>query len=77
MASHSFELFADYHQFYLQDEGAAGDLSDAWTDAAVAQLLAVAPGVVDVGTVRDTTVPVARGERFDGPSQGASHVTDR
>ena len=28
-----FDLFADYHQFYLQDEAAEGDLSDSWTRA--------------------------------------------
>ena len=58
MAQRSFELFADYYQFYLQDERAPGDLGDAWTDAAVDQLLAVKPGVIGVGTVRNTGVPV-------------------
>lgn len=58
MALQSFELFADYYQFYLQDERASGDLSDAWSDAAVARLLAVAPGAIGVGTVRNTGVPV-------------------
>ena len=58
MAKHSFELFADYFQFYLADEKWHGDLSDAWTDDAVAQLLAVAHGVVGVGTARNMDVPV-------------------
>lgn len=53
-----FELFADYHQFYLQDEDADGDLSDSWTGQASADLLAVAPGTIGVGTVRDMDVPV-------------------
>jgi hypothetical protein len=55
---YSFNLFADYFQFYLQDEATAGDLSDSWTDEAVARLLAVAPGTVGVGTVRNMEVPV-------------------
>jgi hypothetical protein len=55
---HSFKIFADYFQFYLQDEAADGNLSDAWPDEAVARLLAVAPGTVGVGTVRNMEVPV-------------------
>src|SRR4051794_28587591 len=58
MGSLTLQLFADYHQFYLQDEQATGDLSDAWTDEAVNHLLALAPGVIGVGTVRSTDVPV-------------------
>ena len=53
-----FELFADYHQFYLQDEEADGDLSESWTEQAVETLLALAPGTIGVGTVRNMTVPV-------------------
>ena len=54
----TFNLFADYFQFYLQDEAVDGDLSDSWTDEAVTRLLAVAPGTVGVGTVRNMEVPV-------------------
>ncbi len=54
-----FTLFADYFQFYLQDESAYGDLSDAWSEEAVARLLAVAPGVVGIGTARNMDVPVS------------------
>lgn len=53
-----YNLFADYFQFYLQDESANGDLSDAWTPEAVDRLLAVAAGTIGVGTARNTTVPV-------------------
>ncbi|MCR6478843.1 hypothetical protein NU688_21980 [Variovorax sp. ZS18.2.2] len=53
-----FNLFADYFQFYIQDEAADGDLSDAWSDEAVDQLFAVGPGVVGIGTVRNMDVPV-------------------
>jgi hypothetical protein len=62
-----YRLFADYYQFYLQDESAAGDLSDSWTDEAVARLLAVAPGTVGVGTVRDAEVPVVVEVREEEP----------
>jgi hypothetical protein len=53
-----FELFADYFQFYLQDESADGNLGDSWTQEAVDRLIAVAPGTVGVGTARNMMVPV-------------------
>jgi hypothetical protein len=53
-----YELFADYFQFYIQDETADGNLCDSWSHEAVDRMLAVAPGTVGVGTVRNTTVPV-------------------
>jgi hypothetical protein len=53
-----YKLFADYHQFYVQDEGVEGNLGDSWTPEAVARDLAVAPGTVGIGTVRNATVPV-------------------
>ena len=55
-----YQIFADYHQFYLQDDNISfGDLSQAWTDEATDRLLAVAPHVIGVGTVRNMTVPVS------------------
>jgi len=59
MRRFEYNLFADYFQFYLQDESAEGDLRDSWTEEAVARLLALAPGAVGVGTVRNVNVPVA------------------
>jgi hypothetical protein len=53
-----FQLFADYFQFCLQDESAEGNLGGSWTDEAVARLLALAPGTIGVGTVRNMDVPV-------------------
>ncbi|SRR6266496_5556446 len=53
-----FELFADYFQFYLQDENTKGDLSESWNEEAVDRLLAIAPGTIGVGTVRNMNVPV-------------------
>jgi len=54
----AYSLSADYFQFYIQDETAEGDLSEAWTEDAVNRLLAVAPGTVGIGTVRNMDVPV-------------------
>jgi hypothetical protein len=58
MSRYQLTLFADYHQFYIQDENVDGNLSDAWTDEAVERLLAVAPGTVRIGTVRNVDLPV-------------------
>lgn len=55
---HHFDVFADYHQFYIQDEPVEGNLGDSWTPEATERLLALAPGTVGVGTVRNMTVPV-------------------
>jgi len=59
MSRYELTLFADSHQFYIQDETVDGNLSDAWTDDAMERLLAVAPGTVGIGTVRNVGVPVA------------------
>src|SRR5438045_4029156 len=57
--TYKYEIFADYHQFYLQDDDQSfGDLSQAWTEEATERLLAVAPHVIGVGTVRNMNVPV-------------------
>ena len=53
-----YKLFADYHQFYMQDESVEGNLSDSWTPEATARDLAVAPGAIGIGTIRNATVPV-------------------
>jgi hypothetical protein len=58
MSSYRYTLFADYFQFYLQDEKVDGNLSDAWTEQAVQDLLAIAPGTIGVGAVRNMDVPV-------------------
>lgn len=58
MQRFEYRLFADYFQFYLQDDTAEGDLSNSWTKEAVDRLLAVAPGTIGVGTVRNMNVPV-------------------
>lgn len=53
----NLELFADYHQIYLQDQGTEADPSAVWTDEAVEGLLGLAQGLVAVGTYRNMTVP--------------------
>ena len=59
MPSFELLLFADYFQFYVQDDGAEGDLSEAWTEEAVDRLLAVAPGTLGIGTAQTCSfVPV-------------------
>jgi hypothetical protein len=58
MKSFNLSLFADYFQFYIQDEAATGDLSQAWNEEATDRLLALAPGTVGIGTVRNMDVPV-------------------
>ena len=55
-----YKIFADYHQFYLQDdEQSFGDLSETWSEEATDRLLAVAPHIIGVGTVRNMSVPVS------------------
>ena len=59
MARTELTIFADYHQFYIQDDDDRfGDLSEAWTEEAVSRLLAVSDHVVGIGTVRNSDVAV-------------------
>lgn len=51
-------IFADYSQFYLQDKRSEADLAEIWDERTVADLIAVGPGVVAVGTARNYHVPV-------------------
>lgn len=59
MAKTELTIFADYHQFYIQDDDDRyGDLSEAWTDEATKKLLAVSDRVVGIGTLRNSDVAV-------------------
>lgn len=60
MSEYSVNVFADYFQFYLQDESASGELEEGdWRiPGAVDRLLALGPGTICVGTARNMTVPV-------------------
>lgn len=73
------ELFADYCQFYLQDERAEGGLADSWNEEASINRLAVAPGVFAVGTARNFTVPVVvevRQRKPEDSLDGWDHVVE-
>ncbi|CEJ13786.1 hypothetical protein BN1110_04110 [bacterium YEK0313] len=51
------ELFADYFQLYLEDDGERADPDIDW-EAAVERMLAAGDGFVMIGTVRNMTVPL-------------------
>ncbi|MFJ2930610.1 hypothetical protein ACIPIU_37060 [Streptomyces massasporeus] len=51
-------LFADYFQIHVSDADSDGDLSDAWTDQAVADHLAVAQDALGIGTTVNVNVSV-------------------
>jgi hypothetical protein len=79
MAHLALTLFADYFQFYLQDEKADGDLSESWSEEAVTDLLATAPGTIGVGTVRNMDVPLLVEVRDGRPPDDLDqwdHVTE-
>jgi hypothetical protein len=59
LLSYKLNLFADYYQFYLQDEQASGEPSSDWGDQLVTEMVAIAPGRIGVGTVRNMMVPVS------------------
>lgn len=58
MQRQAFELFADYFQFYLLDEGISPDAPTDWDDIDVERRLKVAPHVVVVCPIRNVIVPV-------------------
>jgi len=57
---YEFDVFADYFQFYVEDEAKPpiDDPGNIWNEQAIADLLATGPGYISVGTVRNMTVPV-------------------
>ncbi|KIU45908.1 MULTISPECIES: hypothetical protein [Bradyrhizobium] len=59
MTSLELSLFADYSQFYIQDESTADELSAEWTPETTDRMLAAGSGVVRIGTVRNMHVPVS------------------
>ena len=76
------EIFADYFQFYLQDEEAEGDLSEKWTNQAVDIHLATTIGTVGVGTVRNMVVPVtlktyeSEPDFLEDPAKTIGHINE-
>lgn len=60
LARYQFEVYAGYHQFYLQDQHPAGSsgAADFWTQEAHERQLAINPGIIGIGTASYGTVPV-------------------
>jgi len=52
------EVFADYHQFYIQDGQVNPPAPEDWTDADVVNRVKVASNVVVICPVRNMSVPV-------------------
>lgn len=59
MQKQSFELFADYFQFYLWDEEVGPDAPIDYTDEDIVRRLKAVPHVVVVQPVRNMSVPVS------------------
>ena len=58
MISAELELFADYYQIHLFDDGSVTDLGDAWTEEAVLDHLAVVKDAMAVGITVNVNVAV-------------------
>jgi len=58
MSTHSFELFADYHQFYVWDAGVSPQVPEDYSEDDVRRRVKVGPNVVVIQPVRQMTVPV-------------------
>jgi len=58
MTSVDFDLFADYFQFYIQDEQSDGIDGDSWTEIASNARLAIKANAFAVSTARNMEVPV-------------------
>ena len=59
--SHTLTIWAEYHQIFVRDEEAEEDIPDEWGKQLVEDMIAVAPGIVGIGTARNTRVPVQIG----------------
>ena len=76
---HSFNLFADYFQFYLQDDDrTAGVDGDAWTPEAMTARVANGDRFVAIGAARnlEVSVTVELTDRSPEVDAGASHVVE-
>ncbi|MEU1397463.1 hypothetical protein ABZ403_15565 [Micromonospora zamorensis] len=84
MISTELELFADYYQIHLLDDGSVTDLGDAWTEEAVLDNLAVDTDAMAVGTTVNVNVAVTvevleaapedDSAEFDHVVEGSLHV---
>ncbi len=57
-AVHTFNVFADYFQFIVQDESSDDDFGEIWTPDALAAQTAFGRSAVCPGTLRNVAVPV-------------------
>ena len=73
MTSFELSLFADYSQFYIQDEVAADEFSAEWTPETTDRMLATGQGIVRIGTARNMDVPVAVQILEREPEDDSSH----
>lgn len=55
---HTFNLFADYFQFVVQDEESDDDFATIWTKDALAAQTAFGKSAICPGTMRNVEVPV-------------------
>jgi len=68
------DIFADYHQFYLKDEGSNFQTENLWDDEqAFLDMLATGPGGVAVGTARHYSVPVKVRVLDSEPEENIDH----
>ncbi|MEU5942365.1 hypothetical protein ABZ807_25015 [Micromonospora sp. NPDC047548] len=78
MATH-LELFADYHQLHLFDEGSTTEFSSAWTPQATTDKIAVARDALGVGTTVNVLVSVTIDTLTQAPPNNSEiydHVTE-
>lgn len=76
MQAFELSLFADYYQFYIQDETATGPDGSVWNDEASSRMFGHSDGIVMIGTYRNTDVPV-RIEVWDTPPELDTQEWDR
>jgi hypothetical protein len=54
----NYKLFADYFQFYIQDDSSDIKMPEQWDESAMSHAINISDGIIVVGTVRNTFVPV-------------------
>lgn len=75
ISEHKFEIFADYHQFYLEDENSPHETGSIWTQETHTRMLAIEEGLVAVGTARNVEVPVTIEIHDSEPMLKAEHFS--
>jgi hypothetical protein len=54
----NFSLIAEYFQFHIQDDALGSTACACWTQEASENLLAAAPGILCIGTVKTVDIPL-------------------